>query len=150
MGDGLIGRVTSKELKKFPMELGFFEKLRIFQVGGVWGFFIIVEAILGWLKLLREVMFFRFLVDWDFLFLMVGGRLIFARGLRFLMRLRYSQWLEFLVRVFEIIQVVAGGGGVRVTFFLEVIKFLGGRIHLKISILSWRSFIMHTPKRTKL
>ena len=32
-GDGLIGRVTSKELKKFPMELGFFEKLRIFQVG---------------------------------------------------------------------------------------------------------------------
>ena len=31
MGDGLIGRVTSKELKTFPMELGFFEKLRIFK-----------------------------------------------------------------------------------------------------------------------
>ena len=30
-GDGLIGRVTSKELKNFPMELGFFEKLRIFK-----------------------------------------------------------------------------------------------------------------------
>ena len=34
MGDGLIGRVTSKELKTFPMELRFFEKLRIFK----WGF----------------------------------------------------------------------------------------------------------------
>ena len=32
-GDGLIGRVTSKELKIFPMELGFFEKLRIFKWG---------------------------------------------------------------------------------------------------------------------
>ena len=31
--------------------------------GGVRGFFIMVEAILGWLKLLRGVMFFRFLVD---------------------------------------------------------------------------------------
>ena len=31
MGDGLIGRVTSKELKDFPMELGFIEKLRIFN-----------------------------------------------------------------------------------------------------------------------
>ena len=30
-----MGRVTSKELKIFPMELGFFEKLRIFQVGGL-------------------------------------------------------------------------------------------------------------------
>ena len=28
---GLIGRVTSKEFNFFPMELGFFEKLRIFQ-----------------------------------------------------------------------------------------------------------------------
>ena len=28
-----------------------------------------------------------------------------------------------------------GGGGGGVTFFLEVIQFLGGRIHLKISIL---------------
>ena len=34
-GDSLIGRVTSKELKIFPMELGLFEKLRIFQVGGL-------------------------------------------------------------------------------------------------------------------
>ena len=34
-GDGLIGRVTSKELNIFPMELAFFEKLRIFQVGGL-------------------------------------------------------------------------------------------------------------------
>ena len=34
-GGGLIGRVTSKDFKKFPMELGFFEKLRIFQVGGL-------------------------------------------------------------------------------------------------------------------
>ena len=33
MVDGLIGRVTSKELKNFPMELGFFEKLRIFKWG---------------------------------------------------------------------------------------------------------------------
>ena len=33
MGDGLIDRVTSKELKTFPMELGFFEKLRIFKWG---------------------------------------------------------------------------------------------------------------------
>ena len=30
-GDGLIGRVTSKELKTFRLELGFFEKLRIFK-----------------------------------------------------------------------------------------------------------------------
>ena len=44
------------------MELGFFGKLRIFK-WGAGGFFIMVEAILGWLKLLREVMFFRFLVD---------------------------------------------------------------------------------------
>ena len=35
-GYGLIGRVTSKEWKIFPMiELGFFEKLRIFQVAGL-------------------------------------------------------------------------------------------------------------------
>ena len=34
-GDGLIGRVASKVLKIFPMELGLFEKLRIFQVGGL-------------------------------------------------------------------------------------------------------------------
>ena len=34
-GDDLIGRVTSKELKIFPRELGFFEKLRIFQVVGL-------------------------------------------------------------------------------------------------------------------
>ena len=39
--DGLIGRVTSKELKSFPMELGFIEKLRIFK----WGF----EALSKWL-----------------------------------------------------------------------------------------------------
>ena len=32
-----------------------------------------VEAILGWLKLLRGVMFFRFLVDRDFLFLWWQG-----------------------------------------------------------------------------
>ena len=32
-GYGLIGRVTSKELKTFPMELGFSEKLRIFKWG---------------------------------------------------------------------------------------------------------------------
>ena len=31
--EGLIGQVTSKELKNFPMELGFFEKLRIFKWG---------------------------------------------------------------------------------------------------------------------
>ena len=31
-----------------------------------------VEAISGWLKLLRGVMFVCFLVDSDFLFLMVG------------------------------------------------------------------------------
>ena len=31
----MIGRVTSKELKIFPMELGIFEKLRTFQVGGL-------------------------------------------------------------------------------------------------------------------
>ena len=64
MGDGLISRVTSKELKIFPMELGFFfENLRIFQVEGL-SFFIMVEVILEWLKkLLRGVMFFRFLVD---------------------------------------------------------------------------------------
>ena len=49
-GDVLIGRVTSKELKIFPMELGFFEKLRIFQVGGLrlfhngWGNFRVVET----------------------------------------------------------------------------------------------------------
>ena len=47
------------------------------------------------------------------------------------MGLRYSQLLKFLVRVFEIFQVVAGG----LTFFLEVIQFFGGRIHLRISIL---------------
>ena len=42
--------------------------------------------------------------------------------------------LEFLVRMFEIFQVVAGG----LTFFLEVIQLFwgGGRIHLIISILS--------------
>ena len=28
-----MGRVTSKEFKTFPMELGFFEKLRIFKLG---------------------------------------------------------------------------------------------------------------------
>ena len=44
------------------MELGFFEKLRIFQVVGL-RLFHMVEAILGWLKLSRGVMFFRFLVD---------------------------------------------------------------------------------------
>ena len=32
-----------------------------------------VEAILGWLKLLRGVMFFRFLVDSDFLNFGGGG-----------------------------------------------------------------------------
>ena len=32
-----------------------------------------VQAILGWLKLLRGVMFFRFLVDSDFLFNGGGG-----------------------------------------------------------------------------
>ena len=32
-GDGLIDRVTSKELKNFPMKLEFFEKLRIFKWG---------------------------------------------------------------------------------------------------------------------
>ena len=32
-----------------------------------------VEAILGWLKLLRGVMFFRFLVDSDFLVFVGGG-----------------------------------------------------------------------------
>ena len=48
------------------------------------------------------------------------------------MGLRYSQRLEFLVRVFEIFQVVVGG----LIFFLEVIKFFRGRVHLKISILS--------------
>ena len=35
------------------------------------------------------------------------------------MEVRYSQRLEFLVRVFEIFQVVAGG----LTFFLEVFQF---------------------------
>ena len=30
-----MGRVTSKELKIFSIELGFFEKLTIFQVGGL-------------------------------------------------------------------------------------------------------------------
>ena len=34
-GEGLIGRVFSKELKIFPRELGFFEQLRIFQVVGL-------------------------------------------------------------------------------------------------------------------
>ena len=80
-----------------------------------------VEAILGWLKLLRGVMFFRFLVDSDFLNFWWGGRLIFSRSLRFLMGLRYSQRLEFLVRVFEIFQVVAGG----LIFFLKVIQCFG-------------------------
>ena len=32
-GDGLISRVTSRELKIFPMGLGFFEKLKIFKWG---------------------------------------------------------------------------------------------------------------------
>ena len=43
-----------------------------------------VEAILGWLKLLRGVMFFRFLVDLDFLFFDGGGgeRLIFFQKLK--------------------------------------------------------------------
>ena len=35
------------------------------------------------------------------------------------MEVRYSQRLEFLVRVFEIFQVVAGG----LIFFLEVFQF---------------------------
>ena len=51
-----------KGVKNFSDGVRFFEKLRIFK-RGVWGFFIKVEAILGWLKLLRGVMFFRFLVD---------------------------------------------------------------------------------------
>ena len=59
----MIDRVTSKEFKIFPMELGIFEKLKIFKGGGFEAFFIMVEAILGWLKLLRGVMFFCFLVD---------------------------------------------------------------------------------------
>ena len=41
-----------------------------------------VEAILGWLKLLRGVMFFRFLVDRDFLWGRGGGRLIFFQKLK--------------------------------------------------------------------
>ena len=79
-----IGLVISKELKNFPMELGFFEKLRIFK----WGVGVIFHngwgKILGWLELLRGVMFFRFLVDWDFLFLWWrgGGRLIFFQKLK--------------------------------------------------------------------
>ena len=89
---------------------GFLRNWEFFK-WGVWGFFIMVEAILGWLKLLRGVMFFRFLVGWHF-----------SRSLRFLMGLRYCQWLEFLVRMFEIFQVVAGG----LTFFLEVIQFFFG------------------------
>ena len=52
---GCLDRVTSKELTIFPRELRFFEKLKIFQVEGV---------ILGWLKLLRGVIFF---------FLVAGG-----------------------------------------------------------------------------
>ena len=59
----MIDRVTSKELKFSPMELGFFEKLRIIKGGGGLMLFIMVEAILGWLKLLRGKMFFPFLVD---------------------------------------------------------------------------------------
>ena len=43
-GDGLIGRVTSKELKNFSMEFGFFEKLRIFK-WGVGSVFIMVEVV---------------------------------------------------------------------------------------------------------
>ena len=50
----------------FPMELGFFEKLRIFR----WGF----EAILVWLKLLRGVMFFSFSCRLGFSFFLMAGR----------------------------------------------------------------------------
>ena len=77
-----------------------------------------------------------------------GGRegWYFSRSLRFLMGVIPSN-LSFLSGCSRFFRWWPGGG---VIFFLEVIQFLGGRIHLKINILSWRSFIMHTPKRPKL
>ena len=46
------------------------------------------------------------------------------------------------------VRVFSGGEGLN--SFLEVVQFLGGRIHNKISIFSMQSFTIHTPKRTKL
>ena len=115
---GLIGRVRYfKGVENFPMV---FERLRIFQVGGlrlfhnVWDNFRVVETFTR-----GNVFSFSCRLRFSFF---DGGRReadIFPEALRFLMGLRYSQWLEFLVRMFEIFQVVAGG----LTFFLEVIQF---------------------------
>ena len=54
----MIGQVTSRELKTFPMELGFCDKLPEFEAFS----FVITIALLV-VELLRGVMFFRSLVD---------------------------------------------------------------------------------------
>ena len=116
---------------------GFLRNWEFFK-WGVWGFFIMVEAILGWLKLLRGVIFFSF-----------------SCRLTFFQKVKVSHGIKILPVTWVSCQDVRdfSGGGWGVNFFSGGNSgfFLGGgRIHLKISILSWRSFIMHTPKRTKL
>ena len=120
------GLLQIKELKIFPMELGFMRNWEFFKWGGGgsrlfhngWGNFRVVETFTR-----SDVFSFscrlRFYFFW---WRGGGGSWYFSRSLRFLMGLRFSQWLEFLVRMFVIFQVVAGG----LTFFLEVIHFLGG------------------------
>ena len=120
-----------KGVENFSDGVRVFWEIENFQVGGLrlfhngWGNFRVIETFTR-----SDV--FLFLVGRDFLFLDVGEGegWYFSRSLRFFMGLRYSQWLEFLVRVFEIFQVVAGEG---VTFFLEVIQFLGEGYILKLA-----------------
>ena len=61
-----------KRVEIFSDGVRVFEKSRIFK-WGIRGFFIMVEAILGWLKLLRGVMFFVFLYIEIFFFFDGGG-----------------------------------------------------------------------------
>ena len=82
-GYGLIGRVTSKEWKIFPMELGFFEKLGIFQVGSLKlfhngrGNFRVVETFTR-----SDVFSFSCRLRFSFFLMAGGGRLIFFQKLK--------------------------------------------------------------------
>ena len=121
----------------FKVIENFFDGVRVFLRKSeffkwvVWGFFIMIEAILEWLKLLRGVMFFLFLVDWAFIFLMAGGgRLIFFQ------KLKVSHGIKIFPVTWVSCQDVRdfSGGGWGVNFFSGGnFFFLGGGYILKLA-----------------
>ena len=119
-----------KGVESFSDGVRVFWEIEHFSSGGIWGFFIMVDAILVWLKLLRGVMLFRFLVDWDFFFNDGGGRLIFFQ------KHKVSHGIKIFLVTWVFCQDVRdfSGSGWGLTFFLEVIQFfLGGGYILKLA-----------------